>query len=197
MEDVEDTERVSYIDIPIANKFSRLENVREEIVDNHETNPDSSSQTYPLQCETCERTFLSETNLNEHKHFIHRVTAESSTQITSSPLISKYQQTSDELKKCFDPYDCFYCESRILCGSSLSDHVKKCHVNSSFLKQQPLQSKSYEDQLAALQTMFTGMQTPKVKCEICYEEFLSDGMVELHKRSEHDPTSSIFKKNRT
>ena len=104
-------------------------------------------------------------------------------------------KTSDELKKCFDPYDCFYCESRILCGSSLSDHAKKCHGNSSFLKQKPLQSKSYEVQLAALQTMLTGMQTPKVKCEICNEEFLSDGMFQLHKRSEHDLTFSFLKKN--
>ena len=132
MEDVEDTERVSYIDIPIANKFSRLEDVKEEIVDNHETikKPDSSSQTYPLKCEICEQTFLFEINLNEQTHFIHRVTSESSTQITSSPLISQYQQTSDELKKCFDPNDCFYCESNILCESSSSDHVKKCHGNS-------------------------------------------------------------------
>ena len=134
--------------------------------------------------------------MNEHKHFIHRDTSESSTHITTSSLIYKYQQTSDELKKCFDPYDCFYCESNILCQSSLSDHVKKCHGNSSFLKQKPLQLKSYQDQLSAIQTMLTAMQPPKVKCEICSEEFLSGGMVELHKRSEHDPAFSFLRNNR-
>ena len=159
MEDVEVTEWVSYINIPIANRFSSLESVKEEIVDNKESlkKQNSSSQTNPLKCETCEKTFLFESNLNEHTHFIHRVTSESSTQITGSSLVSKYQQTSDEPKKCFDPYDCFYCRSNILCESSLNDHLKECHGNSSFLKQQQLQSKSYQDQLSAIQTMFTAM----------------------------------------
>ena len=185
IEDDDDTERLSYIDIPIANKFSGLENIKEEIVDSHERSKkqDSSSQTDPLKCEVCDKNFLSESNLNEHTQLIHKVTSESSTQ-------------SDELKKCFDPYNCFYCESHILSESSLNDHVKQCHGHSSILKQQQLQSKSYQDQLSALQTMFTQMQTPKVKCEICNEEFLSDGMVQLHTRSEHDPTFSFLRKNK-
>ena len=94
------------------------------------------------------------------------------------------------MKGSFVKYSCFYCDSTINSESFLSDHISACHgrnplsVNPNRLNQN--QYTSEKDQWDAIKLMLIQMQSLKVPCEICHEDFESEGFVKLHKMSDHN-----------
>ena len=44
----------------------------------------------------------------------------------------------------------------------------------------------------AIKLMLSAMQTPKIPCDICHQEFESEGFVQLHKMSDHEKKFGIL-----
>ena len=168
VENIESEENSVDVRVPTFNKFETLEK-----------DGDWNERTKGIE----------KKDLNDHIAKNQTETSDSSAQTFTAITFSRSQQTSEVM---FEQYNCFYCGISITSESCLTNHVDKCHgkFKGNSVSDQPIHS-----QMIAMQRMLSAMQTPKVKCDICYKEFESDGFVQLHKMSEHDTKFAFLKQD--
>ena len=114
-------------------------------------------------------------------------------------MISKFQQTIEE-NPTFKLYKCFYCGTSITSEVFLTNHVKTCHGKQDSKSQVAVFNRNLHEhknsensEWGKLIMTLSAMRSPKVKCDVCSKEFESDGMVQLHKMSEHDPKFAFLR----
>ena len=177
VEKIESEEHSVDVDVPTSNKFVTLANVNSDDLKEQTKGiekKDWGSQTDGIECQICSEFLPLEIILNDH-------IAKNQTETTDSSAQTFTATT-------FEQYSCFYCGISITSESCLTNHVDKCHgkFKGNSVNDQPIHS-----QMIAMQRMLSAMQTPKVKCDICYKEF-----VQLHKMSEHDSKFAFLKQDR-
>ena len=153
VEKIESEEHSVDVDVPTSNKFETLANVNTSDL-NEQTKgiekKDWGSQTDGIECQICSDFLPLETILNEH-------------------IVMNQTETSDSVTQtftAFEKYNCFYCGITITSESFLTKHVENCHgrMEVNYVNDQPVDS-----QMIAIQMMLSSMQTPKVKCDVCYD----------------------------
>ena len=164
-------------DVPVYNRFTLLAKLEIERVKKNSF----ITQTETFECEICSGIFSTEANFKDHKEIFHKETSESFSQTSTVSFTSKFQQTDDANENFAN---CFYCGKLIDSELSLLEHVSECHgwkKRKSFTSNSnlPVQNQCTQEQSQwlAIKLMLKQMETPKVPCEICNQEFESEGFV--------------------
>ena len=189
-------DKVDVLNVSTFNKFETLQE-NFEIARNLIQMKESNSQTDSFECQVCKENFSTRSRLADHIAVNHKETKDSFTETSNTYSISRFQQT--ETNESFMDYNCFYCDSLITSEHVLSDHAAKCigwNIRNTLPKSQTKIVNNHNRLEASewneIKLMLASMQTPKVPCDICHQEFESDSFVQLHKMCDHGKKAGIF-----
>ena len=188
----DEKESTIYLDVPTSNKFAVLKTKESDSMNNSKINEKSaSSQTHSIQCQICSSFLPLEMSLKEHIGRNHRETSDSFTQVVTMPMISQFQQTTEEKSqlKCFEQYSCFYCGFPITSETLLMNHVDNCHgkyaVKISRDDNQSVSRVSAKEAFEAYLLDYQTVKARKFQCDNCQNIFDSESLLGMHRVFTH------------